>query len=233
MTCTISIIIPAVNEAPTLPTLLSFLNTVPDREQIAEIIVCDGGSSDDTISTAGAFGVKIIESKKKGRAIQMNLGASLATGDVLYFIHADSIPPATFISDIKAAFYEGFKFGRYRTKFKSSKPALFINAFFTRFDLFVCYGGDQTLFMCRNLFDSIKGFKPDMLIMEDYDIVTRAKVKARYKIIRKQVLISARKFETNSWLKVQLANYTIVKMFRNGASQEAMVQKYKQMLRYR
>ena len=163
----------------------------------------------------------------------MNLGASFATGDVLYFIHSDSIPPATFISDIRAAFYEGFKFGRYRTKFNSSKPALFINAFFTRFDLFICYGGDQTLYMCRNLFNSIKGFKQDMLIMEDYDIVTRAKANASYKIIPKQVLISTRKFENNSWLKVQLANYTIVKMFKNGASQQAMVEKYKQMLRYR
>jgi rSAM/selenodomain-associated transferase 2 len=233
MPCTISIIIPALNEATTLPALLLFLNTVPDREQIAEIIVCDGNSSDETISIAGSFGVKIIQSEKKGRAIQMNLGASVASGNVLYFIHADTLPPSKFICDIQTAVDDGFEFGRYRTKFASRKPALLINTFITRFDLFICYGGDQTLFMTRNLFNSIRGFKSDMLIMEDYDIVSRAKAKARYKIIRKQVLISARKFDSNNWIKVQLANYAIVKMFRNGASQEAMVQKYKQLLRYR
>ena len=233
MPCTISIIIPALNESNTLPSLLSFLNTAANHDQIAEIIVCDGGSYDDTIAIAAFFSAKIIRSEKPGRARQMNLGTSVATGDVLYFIHADTIPPATFISDIQTAICDGFEFGRYRTKFKSRKPALLINAFITRFDLFICYGGDQTLFMTRDLFNSVGGFKTDMLIMEDYDIVTRGKAKAKYKILQKPVVISARKFDNNSWIKVQFAYYTIVKMYRGGISQEAMVQKYKQLLSYR
>jgi hypothetical protein len=72
-----------------------------------------------------------------------------------------------------------------------------------------------------------------MRIMEDYDIVVRAKQKAQYGIIQKDVLVSARKYETNSWWQVQKANYTIVQMFKKGASQEEMVIRYKQMLSYR
>ncbi|CAN5443598.1 TIGR04283 family arsenosugar biosynthesis glycosyltransferase [soil metagenome] len=232
MPYTISIIIPAINEATTLPTLLSFLNTVPGREQIAEIIVYDGNSTDDTIAIAASFGVIIIKSEKQGRARQMNLGASIATGDVLYFIHADTIPPASFVLDIQKTVNEGFDLGRYCTKFDSSKLILGINAFFSRLDLFICYGGDQTLFVSRELFNSIGGFNAEMLIMEEYDLVTRAKTKARYKIMQKPVLISARKFETNSWIKVQRTNYLIIKMYKKGTPQDVLAEKYKQLLRY-
>jgi hypothetical protein len=69
--------------------------------------------------------------------------------------------------------------------------------------------------------------------MEDYDIVTRARQFGKYKIFKKAALISARKYETNSWFKVQNANRTIVKMYKNGASQQDMVNKYKEMLVYR
>lgn len=69
--------------------------------------------------------------------------------------------------------------------------------------------------------------------MEDYEIVERARKKRKYKIFSKAALVSARKYDTNSWLKVQLANRTIVKMYNKGASQVEMVEKYQEMLVYR
>ena len=66
--------------------------------------------------------------------------------------------------------------------------------------------------------------------MEDYDIVIRAKQKAKYKIINKNALVSARKYVKKSWWKVQKANYCIVQMYKKGASQEAMINKYKELL---
>jgi hypothetical protein len=69
--------------------------------------------------------------------------------------------------------------------------------------------------------------------MEDYEIVSRGKERARYKIMQKDVLISARKYETNTWFRVQRANYTIVQMYKKGASQEEMVLKYRELLDYR
>ncbi len=72
-----------------------------------------------------------------------------------------------------------------------------------------------------------------MRIMEDYEIVIRGKAKARYKIMQKDVLVSARKYDTNSWYKVQIANYTIVQLYKKGASQDEMVFRYKELLDYR
>ncbi|MEO7046266.1 MAG: hypothetical protein ABI091_13230 [Ferruginibacter sp.] len=163
----------------------------------------------------------------------MNYGASFANGDVLYFVHADTFPPLTFVNDIINAIANGYGFGRYRTKFDSNKFVLKMNAFFTRFDIFMCYGGDQTLFIKKDVFNTIGGFKEEMLIMEDYEIVARAKQKSKYKIFSKASLVSARKYETNGWLKVQKANYTIVQMYKKGASQNEMVTCYKKMLDYR
>ncbi|MEJ7680558.1 MAG: hypothetical protein WKG06_22435 [Segetibacter sp.] len=163
----------------------------------------------------------------------MNFGASISAGDILYFIHADTFPPSSYVSDINNAIYKGYEIGRYRTKFDSPKSILKINAFFTCFDWFICYGGDQTLFITRKLFMKINGFNDDMRIMEDYDIVKRAKQLAKYKIFSKAALISARKYDANSWRKVQSANSTIVKMYKKGATQEDMINKYKQMLIYR
>jgi rSAM/selenodomain-associated transferase 2 len=228
----ISIIIPTYNEEHHIAKLVEYLR-LHNNDLTCEIIVVDAGSNDNTLKTATAAGAKAVVSPIKGRASQMNYGASIANGDVFYFVHADSFPPATYISDINQSIKNGFEFGRYRTKFDSKKWILKINAFFTRFDFFICYGGDQTLFITKKLFDAIGGFNPGMKIMEDYEIVTRAKAIAKYKIIKKDTLVSARKYDTNSWLTVQLANNKIVQMYKKGASQQEMADMYKKVLNYR
>lgn len=228
----ISVIIPVYNEAENIAHLISFFKEQSVTGSI-EIIVSDGGSIDNTKEIATAAGAKVVVSPKKGRAAQMNYAASVSKGLILYFVHADSFPPAGFLNDINKAVSEGYELGRYRTKFRSSKAILKINAFFTRFDWFICYGGDQTLFITNDLFNKIGGFNEDMLIMEDYDVVSRARALARYKIFKKAALISARKYDTNTWFTVQNANRTIVKMYRNGATQQQMVNKYKELLVYR
>lgn len=164
----------------------------------------------------------------------MNHGASLASGDIFYFIHADVFPPVSFVQDIITAVNEGYDLGRYRMRFDTKKWYLRFNEFFTRFDWFVCYGGDQTLFIKRSLFESTGGFRSDMRIMEDFEFTKRLRQqKVRYRIFNKGALISDRKYDNNSWWRVQRANYTIVKMYKKGASQDEMVNKYREMLDYR
>lgn len=229
----ISIIIPTYNEAGNILKLIQYLLNALNKNEKPEIIVSDGGSADATISIAQKAGAKAVVSPKKGRAAQMNFGASLALGDILYFIHADTFPPLSFIGDINKAIVEGYALGRYRTKFDSNKPLLKVNAFFTRYDLFMCYGGDQTLFITSKLFNQLQGFKEDMMIMEDYDLVNRARQFGKYKIFSNTALVSARKYDTNNWFKVQWANKTIFSMYQKGASQQEMVNKYKALLDYR
>ncbi|MDQ6815726.1 MAG: TIGR04283 family arsenosugar biosynthesis glycosyltransferase, partial [Bacteroidota bacterium] len=201
----ISIVIPTYNEAENISRLVSYLVANSNRS-VCEIIVSDGESEDRTVHMAEAAGAKAVLSPQKGRAAQLNFGASIATGNILYFIHADTVPPATFVADIEKAVADGYSLGRYATAFDSDKTILKINAFFTQFDWFVCYGGDQTLFITKSLFTAVQGFGQEMQIMEDYDIVTRARKLGRYKIFSKNALVSARKYRTNSWVKVQCAN---------------------------
>ncbi len=228
----ISIIIPTYNESELIGKLINFLKEFGNKD-ISEIIISDGGSTDNTAEIAKNAGAQVIISPQKGRAAQMNFGASMATSDILYFIHADTLPPPSFFTDINQALKEGFELGRYRTRFQSKNRILQFNAFFTRFDLLVCYGGDQTFFITKKLFKSVGGFNADMQLMEDYDIVTRARALARYKIFQKDAKVSARKYENNTWLQVQRANFIIVQMYKKGASQESLAEKYRRLLTYR
>jgi rSAM/selenodomain-associated transferase 2 len=228
----ISVIIPTYNEAATIEKLINHFKANRGDYSI-EIIVVDGGSSDGTIALAKAAGAIVFLSPEKGRAAQMNYGASQATGDVYYFVHADSLPPPAFSEDIYTAINEGYSIGRYKTKFDSPRLILKVNAFFTRFDWFMCMGGDQTLFITKELFNITGGFDATLKIMEDFEFSKRARKQGRYKIMNNSTLVSARKYDTNTWWQVQKANYTIVKMYQRGASQEAMVKKYKEMLDYR
>jgi GT2 family glycosyltransferase len=162
----------------------------------------------------------------------MNFAASHASGTILYFVHADCFPPHDFLSDIGAAVEAGFDAGRYQTKFLSSKFLLKLNAFFTRFHMFSCYGGDQTLFITRYFFRKIGGFDESKYIMEDYDISSRIVKEGRYKIFPKPALVSARKYDKNSWLTVQKANYAAVKMYRTGVDTETILDHYRKNLQF-
>lgn len=228
----ISIIIPTLNEEKHIGELIKFLQSCFEPAT-AEIIISDAQSSDNTLNEARLAGAKAILCPVKGRAYQMNFGAAISKGRILYFVHADTKPPPAFFNDISAAVMNGFHLGRYRTAFNSNSLLLKINSFFTRFDFEFCYGGDQTLFITKDIFEQLNGFDSQMIIMEDYDIVKRGRKKGRYKILNNKVIVSARKYESNSWLKIQLANLKIMKMFSKGASQEEMIRKYNQLITYR
>ncbi len=226
----ISIIIPTYNEASTIADLVAFIKINTVNADI-EIIVSDGGSTDATVELATKAGASALLSPDKGRAAQMNFGASIARGQILYFVHADCLPPKTFVTDIENAVSNKADAGRYRTSFMSSSLLLKLNAFFTRFNWFVCYGGDQTLFVTKALFETIGGFDETKLIMEDYDISIRIKQSGTYVILNNYVQVSVRKYEANSWWVVQRANYKAIQMYKAGASSEVIVTAYRKCIK--
>lgn len=225
----ISIIVPTYNEAQNIGGLVKYL-AEHGTGYLHEVIVTDGGSGDNTFSIAIEAGAKAVYAPLKGRASQMNYGASLAEAEILYFVHADTLPPKTYAHDIIQAIREGYSIGRYLSAYQSTSLLLKINAFLSRFDTFEGMGGDQTLFITKSLFEKVGGFNNEMQIMEEFEFCARARIGQQYKIIPKPALISARKYNNNSWAKVQFANYTIVKMYKSGASQESMIKKYKELL---
>jgi glycosyltransferase involved in cell wall biosynthesis len=116
----LSIIIPTLNEQRHIGRLLDHLYTYAD-ERLREIIVADGGSVDQTQNIVETTQAQLIRCNQKGRAHQMNQGARESTGDVLYFIHADTIPPASYMDDIENAILAGKQIGGYRFRFDSDR----------------------------------------------------------------------------------------------------------------
>ena len=156
-----------------------------------------------------------------------------SNGDVYFFLHADSSPVLTFYDEIASSIKNGFNCGSFRTTFDSPSFLLKINAYFTRFNYLFFRGGDQGVFVTKKLWDEVGAYKEEMVIMEDYDYIARLWKSGVFKLIPKATLVSARKYDENSWLRVQLANLKIVRMYKNGASQLAIIDKYKELLRYR
>lgn len=93
-------------------------------------------------------------------------------------------------------------------------------------------GGDQTLFITKALFDSLGGFNSSMMLMEEYEFCARARQSGSYTIMNGAALVSARKYEKNSWLRVQRANLKVVQLYKKGVSQSTLAATYKRMLNW-
>ena len=225
----LSIIIPTHNEAATIGSLVSAFREY-GGDQLAEILVVDARSPDGTAEVARQSGATVLESPQSGRAAQMNYGASHATGDVFYFVHADVGIHPDFMADISQAVRAGYEAGCYRFRFDSTHPLLRINSYGTRFSGLMSRGGDQTLFVTRSLFGRLRGFDERYVVMEDFEIIVRIRQMARFLIIPKDVLVSARKYRINSWLRVQLANLTAFSLFFLRVPPSRIARTYKALL---
>lgn len=231
LTTTVSIVIPALNEAANLESLLPYLMNADQKQYLEEIIVVDGGSTDETIAVSRKQGARVHPLGMPSRAKQMNMGASMAKGDVLHFIHADARPPSSFLSDILKALAEGYAQGCFRLHFDRCSGLLKINAFCSRLNLTMVRGGDQTLFITRKLFNELGGYRDDYLIMEDFELIARSQKAAPFKIIPKAVIVSARKQRANGWLRTNFANFLVYSMFNLGFPQRWLLNTYKAILK--
>lgn len=229
----VSAILPTLNEAENIGQMVRHLRKC-GGESLIEVIVVDGGSTDDTVNIAKTAGATVLKSPRPGRAAQMNYGAEQSKGELLYFVHADNLPPQCYMEEVQKAVQEGYPMGCFRFKFNSPSFFLKINTYFNRFNKLWCRGGDQTLFITRQLFNDLGRYPDDFIIMEEYKLLERArKRKIPFKIIPKFVLGSVRKYENNSYLRVQIANFIVFNMYRRGASQERLARTYKKLLNYR
>ncbi len=224
----LSIIIPTLNEGQHIGRLLKHLLT--NKSKDTEIIVVDGGSTDTTLSILKCNAVQLVQTKAS-RAVQMNEGAKLAIGDVLYFIHADTMPPASFEEDIRRAFKNGKESGCYKFKFDSDKWQLKLNAYFTQFKILIARGGDQSLFVKKDLFNELGTYDESMVIMEEYPLIEKLMARKTFKVMQKNIIVSARKYDAVSWRQVSSANIAAFKMYKKGKDSKAIKEVYHRLLK--
>lgn len=225
----ISIIIPVYNEADQIAQTIQAVqkNSGPYHP---EIIVVDGGSTDDTRQQATTAGAFFLQSPRKGRAAQMNFGAEAAGEEILYFLHADSWPPLHFIDQILRAKEQGAVSGCFRLKFDQDHWFLKANAWFTRFDVNAVRFGDQSLFTTKKAFKAAGGFREDLILMEDQEIIHRLKQQGPFRVLPGYVTTSARKYRDNGVYRMQGIFYRIWAMYYLGYSQEDLARAYKKRI---
>jgi len=220
----ISIIIPALNEAASIARTLSHLAGVDNLE----VILVDGGSIDETAELAGFRGAKVIQSNP-GKAIQMNTGAAAAAGDILVFLHADTLLPEDFSHQIVSALNQnGVAAGAFRLTIDSSGAGIRIIEHMANFRsrfLRLPYG-DQALFMKKSLFNAIGGF-PELPIMEDFILVRRLKRKGKIVIVPATVVTSPRRWLHLGIFQTWLINQLIIIAYYLGFPPERLTRLYR------
>lgn len=225
----ISIIIPTLNEEALVEKLLQHLKNNAEEKNIAEILVIDGGSTDRTVALAQELGATV-HTAIRGRARQMNLGASKAKGSVLYFLHADTFPPKYFDRMILDAVGQGFHSGCFRMRFDTKNPVLRFFAWCSRINHTLCRGGDQSLFVAKDVFFDNGGFNEAYMIYEDSEFIRRLYKNTHFRVLPEHVVTSARKYRQKGWLKVQFHFAMIHLKNYLGAGPEELYRYYSKKL---
>jgi rSAM/selenodomain-associated transferase 2 len=225
-TPTLSIVMPALNEAAGLGAALQAL--APFAARGAQLIVADGGSSDGTAALAQVAGARVVHAPR-GRALQMNAGAQQAGASVLLFLHADTLLPEDADQLIARALAGGAAvWGRFDVRIAGHSPLLRMVAALMnlRSRWSGIATGDQAMFMTRAAFDAVGGF-PAQPLMEDIEISRRLRRLSRPACLRAQVLTSGRRWETRGVWRTVLLMWRLRFAYWRGAAPERLAQLYR------
>lgn len=220
----VSIVIPTLNEEDHIAKALSNLLEDPVHK---EIIVVDGGSEDLTAEIVKGFPeIRFVNAPQKGRAFQMNHGAQLASGNILFFMHADCLLPKGGLSKIVACMQDPqVQGGSFYLQFLEQHRILSFYSKVSRFNHWLLTYGDQGLFMRCELFRCMGGFKPQP-IMEDLDIQRRLRKQGKFVKIDAPMVTSARRFLKHGVVKQQLKNTFLVCLYLMGFSPDFLSRYY-------
>ncbi|HYG64282.1 MAG TPA: TIGR04283 family arsenosugar biosynthesis glycosyltransferase [Thermoanaerobaculia bacterium] len=209
----LAIVVPVLNEAAVLE---GFLADLLGREGDFEVILVDGGSDDGSWEIAGRFREIRRLRSPRGRAAQMNAGARAAGADHLLFLHADTLlPPGAFERISEALADPAVAAGSFRLAFDRRDPWLAVYSFFSRINHPLFTYGDQGLFLRRELFREIGGFR-EIPIMEDLEIQRRLRRRGRFVKLDLPVTTSARRFVHRGPLRQQALNVGLVSLYLLG-----------------
>ena len=217
----ISVVIPALNEAARIERTLEALVAQPGPW---EVIVVDGGSTDETMARAAAYATVLTSSP--GRARQMNHGAKDADGAVLLFLHADTLLPADAFDLIRATLSDpSAEAGAFRLRFDVATPLLRFYSFCTRLPLPRLCFGDRGLFVRRVVFEALGGF-PKVPIFEDLELVRLLHQRGGFRFLSRAVTTAARRFESVGPLRQQALNSYLWVRYQLGTDPERIAHLY-------
>ena len=220
----ISIIIPVLNEVGAIARTIS---AAKNAENI-EIIVVDGGSQDGTVETVESLGVRVLQTGP-GRALQMNSGAQAATGEILLFLHGDTILPPEFDKSVRFALTRAnVVAGAFELKIEASTRGLrmlerMVN-WRSRY-LQMPYG-DQAIFLTNKTFWQGGGF-PEMPIMEDFELIRQLKRRGKIAIVPVAVITSPRRWQKLGLLKTTSINQLVIIAYFLGISPDRLARWYR------
>jgi rSAM/selenodomain-associated transferase 2 len=212
----LSVIVPMLNEERAIGATL---DAIRGGAPGAEVIAVDGGSIDRSVKVAATRGARTLTAGR-GRARQMNAGAAAAQGDTLVFVHADTVVPATFASDIVSALADPTVVGgRFDLELDESSFAwrLLGELISLRSRLMRSATGDQAIFVRRGIFLNMGGFA-EIDLCEDVDFARRLKRRGRVACLRSRVITSARRWRRDGLLCTVLKMWLVKSLFLAGVS---------------
>lgn len=220
----ISIIVPALNEAQSITHILGDLAAA--RAAGHELILVDGGSSDATPDLGSSLADRLVVAPR-GRATQMNAGAAQATGDLLWFLHADTRVPPGAADRLLAALAEGKTWGRFDVRL--SGGAALLRVVERMMNLRSCLTGiatgDQGIFVVRRIFEALGGF-PDIPLMEDIALSKALRRLSRPACLNPPLVTSSRRWERDGILRTVLLMWRLRMAYALGADPGDLAGRY-------
>lgn len=220
-----SIIVPALNEGSGIKEALTPLATW--RKQGHELILVDGGSSDETVACASPEVDRVIISER-GRARQMNAGAAVASGDVLLFLHADTHLPGDTLSLISSMISPQRPWGRFDVRLSGKRKMFRVieNMMNWRSRLTGIATGDQAMFVLRSQFEMLGGFAEQPL-MEDIELSKRLRRLAWPICIDTPLVTSSRRWEQRGVFTTILLMWRLRLLYWLGVDAKKLAELYR------
>jgi rSAM/selenodomain-associated transferase 2 len=222
----ISVVIPALNEAEQIVSTLRALQ--PLRGRGHEVIVVDGGSSDGTGELAAALADSVVRAER-GRARQMNAGAAAAAGEVILFLHADTVlPDGADRLILEGLARTGRGWGRFDVRLSGRHPLLVITGplFSFRSRLTGVATGDQAIFVRRDWFEQAGGYA-DIPLMEDLALSRVLKRRGRPLCLWQRATTSSRRWEERGIVRTILLMWRLRLAYYMGADPRELAQRYR------
>lgn len=227
----ISVVIPALNAAARFEAALDTLVGAAVAGLVKEVIVVDGGSTDETLAIADRFGAKILKAPP-GRGGQMKAGAEAARGDWLLFLHADTALEERWSAEAES-FTKGFPdcAGVFTLTFDAQglAPKLVAGGAMLRTKLLKSPYGDQGLLISKKVYEEAGGFA-DIPLMEDVDFIrrfVRLKGRSALKVLKSKAVTSAERYERDGYLRRVCKNAVTLMRYNFGATPEELAKAYR------